>query len=55
MGAKLAVVVAFLLVSIPSLAQVQPAAGPTKPSLVFERRRGNGLLVRRTKEKRGHQ
>jgi hypothetical protein len=34
MGAKLAVAVAFLLVSIPSLAQVQPAAGPTKHHLV---------------------
>jgi opacity protein-like surface antigen len=34
MGAKLAVAVAVLLVSIPALAQVQPAAGPNKPSLV---------------------
>jgi len=34
MGAKLAVAVAVLLVSIPVLAQVQPAAGPTKPSLI---------------------
>ncbi len=34
MGAKLAVAVAVLLVSIPAVAQVQPAAGPTKPSLI---------------------
>ena len=55
MGAKLAVAVAVLLVSIPVLAQVQPAAGPTKPSLSkLERWRRNGLLVGRF-PKCGHQ
>jgi len=34
MGAKLALAIAVLLVSVPSLAQVSPAAGPTKHALV---------------------
>ena len=47
MGAKLALAVAVVLVSIPSLAQVQPAAGSTKHTLVnWSARRGDGLLVR---------
>ena len=53
MGAKMAVAVAVILVSIPSLAQVKPAAGRCIPR-ELERRRGNGLLVGRL-EKWGHQ
>ena len=50
MGTKLAVAVALLLVSIPTVAQVQPSAEVPKAKGALERRRGNGLLVGRLAE-----